>query len=46
MSWGYLVGCLVTGLLISFGAPFWNDLLGALGGKARPAPVGAGGTGA
>ena len=39
----YLLGCLVTGLLISFGAPFWNDLLGALGGKARPAPVGAGG---
>ena len=31
----YVLGCLVTGLLISFGAPFWNDLLGALSGKAR-----------
>lgn len=27
---GYVVGCLFTALLISFGAPFWNDLTGAL----------------
>lgn len=26
----YILGCLVTALLISFGAPFWNDLTGAL----------------
>ena len=26
----YLLGCLLTSLLISFGAPFWNDLSGAL----------------
>lgn len=26
----YLLDCLVTTLLISFGAPFWNDLAGAL----------------
>jgi len=26
----YLLGCLLTALLISFGAPFWNDLSGAL----------------
>lgn len=29
-SLGYLLGCLVTALLISFGAPFWNDVAGAL----------------
>lgn len=26
----YILGCLVTALLISFGAPLWNDLTGAL----------------
>jgi hypothetical protein len=26
----YLLGCLLTALLISFGAPFWNDITGAL----------------
>lgn len=26
----YLLGCLLTALLISFGAPFWNDATGAL----------------
>jgi hypothetical protein len=26
----YLLGCLLTALLISFGAPFWNDVTGAL----------------
>lgn len=26
----YLLGCLLTSLLISFGAPFWNDLSGVL----------------
>ena len=26
----YILGCLVTALLISFGAPVWNDLTGAL----------------
>lgn len=26
----YLIGCTLTSLLISFGAPFWNDLTGAL----------------
>ena len=35
----YAFGCLVTALLISFGAPFWNDLLGALSMKNRPAPA-------
>jgi hypothetical protein len=35
----YLLGCVVTGLLISFGAPFWNDLLGALTGRARGTPT-------
>jgi hypothetical protein len=24
----YLFGCLLTALLVSFGAPFWNDILG------------------
>jgi len=27
---GYLLGSLVTALLISFGAPFWNDVAGAV----------------
>jgi hypothetical protein len=27
----YLFGCLLTALLISFGAPFWNDLAGMFG---------------
>jgi hypothetical protein len=26
----YVVGCLLTALLVSFGAPFWNDLVGTL----------------
>lgn len=26
----YLLGCLATALLISFGAPFWNDIAGSL----------------
>jgi hypothetical protein len=38
----YLIGCLLTSLLISFGAPFWNDLTGALlryaKGPSAPAP--------
>jgi len=39
----YLAECLVTALLISFGAPFWNDVAGALlrvsKGPAEPAPA-------
>lgn len=31
----YIFGCLVTALLVSFGAPFWNDLVGALSRAAR-----------
>lgn len=27
---GYLVGCVLTAILITFGAPFWHDLVGAL----------------
>jgi hypothetical protein len=27
---GYLLECLVTALLVAFGAPFWNDLAGVL----------------
>lgn len=26
----FLIGCLLTAILISFGAPFWNDVTGAL----------------
>jgi hypothetical protein len=29
-SFRFLFGCLVTALLVSFGAPFWNDLASAL----------------
>jgi len=39
----YLIGCLLTSLLISFGAPFWNDVTGALlryaKGPSAPAPA-------
>jgi hypothetical protein len=34
----YLLGCLLTAVLVSFGAPFWNDLVGALANKNRSAP--------
>ena len=30
VSPGYLLGCLITALLIAFGAPLWNDLTGAI----------------
>jgi hypothetical protein len=34
----YVVGCLLTAVLVSFGAPFWNDLVGTLlRFKQRPA---------
>lgn len=33
----FLFGCLLTALLISFGAPFWNDLLSGLGRTRVPA---------
>lgn len=36
----YLLGCVVTGILLSFGAPFWNDLLGMVSNRNR---AGAGG---
>ncbi len=26
----YVLGCLLTALLVSFGAPFWNDIVGAI----------------
>lgn len=39
----YLFGCLVTAVLVSFGAPFWNDLLGAVLRLKRGRPVRAGG---
>jgi len=38
--WGkasYLFGCVITAVLVSFGAPFWNDLLGAILRLRRPA---------
>jgi hypothetical protein len=34
----FLLGCLLTAVLVSFGAPFWNDLVGALANKNRGAP--------
>ena len=42
----YLLGCLLTAVLVSFGAPFWNDLAGALNRlqqerRAYPPPPGA-----
>lgn len=37
----YVLGCVITAVLVSFGAPFWNDLAGALlrlnKGPAAPA---------
>jgi hypothetical protein len=47
----WLLGCLATGLLLSVGAPFWEDVLESLfgvknllrkGGNIRPAESGAG----
>jgi hypothetical protein len=35
----FLFGCFLTAILITFGAPFWNDLSGALLRIARPAPA-------
>ncbi|MGH7539638.1 MAG: hypothetical protein ACRELC_01440, partial [Gemmatimonadota bacterium] len=33
-GWGaalvYLLGCVLTAILITFGAPFWHDLVGTL----------------
>ncbi|MGQ0703941.1 MAG: hypothetical protein ACT4PM_12480 [Gemmatimonadales bacterium] len=34
----YLIGCLSTTLLVTFGAPFWNDLAGALLRVAKGTP--------
>jgi len=28
--WGFLLGCIVTTLLVSFGAPVWNDIASSL----------------
>jgi hypothetical protein len=45
----YLFGCLVTALMISFGAPFWNDVAGAVlrfqrnPSKQEPVPATASG---
>jgi hypothetical protein len=36
---GNLLGCLATAVLVSFGAPFWNDLIGLVG--KRPDEVSA-----
>lgn len=30
LTWTYVVGCLITGLALTLGAPFWFDLLGRL----------------
>lgn len=30
LSLGFLIGCLLSAVLISFGAPVWNDITGAL----------------
>jgi len=30
LTWTYVVGCLITGLAVTLGAPFWFDLLGRL----------------
>jgi hypothetical protein len=35
-SLSFLVGCLLTAILVSFGAPFWNDLSTALYRVAKP----------
>jgi hypothetical protein len=35
-GFGFLFGCLVTALLLAFGAPFWNDITGALLRVAQP----------
>jgi hypothetical protein len=34
----YVLGSLLTAVLLSFGAPFWNDLVGALSNRNRGAP--------
>ncbi len=50
-AFGYLLGSLVTALLISFGAPFWNDVAGAVlrvskgSRKVEIAPAQTGGDG-
>lgn len=31
----YLFGCVLTAVLLSFGAPFWNDLVKMLAGRSR-----------
>lgn len=36
ISVSYLLGCLLTAVLITFGAPFWNDVSSALLRVARP----------
>jgi hypothetical protein len=41
---GYLLGCLLTAVLVTFGAPIWNDLASALlrlqkSAKSSPAPA-------
>ena len=35
----YIFGCLLTALLISFGAPLWNDLAGVFGVLKRGEPL-------
>jgi hypothetical protein len=37
LSW-YLLGCILTAVMVCFGAPFWNDILTAIGSRARPSP--------
>jgi hypothetical protein len=36
-SASFLIGCLLTAILVSFGAPFWNDISAALYRVAKPA---------
>jgi hypothetical protein len=36
-SLSFLIGCLLTAILVSFGAPFWNDISTALYRIAKPA---------
>lgn len=50
MQWFYLLlGCLITAILLSFGAPFWNDVVKAIlrfkEGRQSPAAAAAGGGG-
>jgi hypothetical protein len=44
-SFSFLVGCLLTAILVSFGAPFWNDISAALYRIAKPGVAGQAGPG-